>query len=181
MHSRTSELLTHLDIQRQVLRDAVASVPSARHDVQPEEGRWSVLGVLEHLSIVERRVCVALKARVDEARAAGLGEERDHSPILSERNVDQVIDRSVKFRAPEPIHPKCDKPIDALWGSLDESRANLKALVLSVDGLAVGDVMHPHPVFGPLSLYDWFAFVGSHEARHADQIREIGASLEGVV
>ena len=32
-------------------------------------------------------------------------------------------------------------------------------------------------VFGPLDLYTWFAFIGAHEARHAAQIREIGAAL----
>ena len=33
--------------------------------------------------------------------------------------------------------------------------------------------MYPHPLFGPLSAYHWFAFIAAHEARHAAQIREI--------
>jgi hypothetical protein len=34
-------------------------------------------------------------------------------------------------------------------------------------------------VLGVIDAYQWFIFVGSHEARHASQIREIGAALTG--
>jgi hypothetical protein len=32
----------------------------------------------------------------------------------------------------------------------------------SADGLALGTITHPHPFFGTLSLYEWFALIGSH-------------------
>ena len=38
-------------------------------------------------------------------------------------------------------------------------------------------VQAPHPVFGALDMYQWLLFVGAHEGRHADQIREIGEAL----
>ena len=31
----------------------------------------------------------------------------------------------------------------------------------------------PHPLFGPLNLYDWFRLIAYHEIRHAQQIREV--------
>ena len=58
------------------------------------------------------------------------------------------------------------------------SRVNLAAIARG-DGLALSQVEHPHPIFGPLNLYQWVAFVGAHEARHAAQIREVGAQLAG--
>ncbi len=45
------------------------------------------------------------------------------------------------------------------------------------DGLAIGTLSLPHPLFGPLTAYHWLAFVGAHEARHAAQIREIALVL----
>ncbi len=42
------------------------------------------------------------------------------------------------------------------------------------DGLALGNFSYPHPMFGPLDLYQWLVFVGLHESRHACQIRELG-------
>jgi hypothetical protein len=38
-------------------------------------------------------------------------------------------------------------------------------------------VSFPHPVLGPTNGYQWFLFIGSHEARHADQIRETARQL----
>jgi hypothetical protein len=53
------------------------------------------------------------------------------------------------------------------------ARQGVVAVVHSGDGLALGAVSAPHPALGVFSGYDWIAFVGSHAARHADQIREM--------
>jgi len=38
-------------------------------------------------------------------------------------------------------------------------------------------VIQSHPVLGPINMYQWVLFNGSHEARHTLQIREIAAQL----
>jgi hypothetical protein len=55
----------------------------------------------------------------------------------------------------------------------------MRSVMRAADGLKLTDVTMPHPVFGALNLYTWFAWVGSHEARHAAQIREIAAAVSG--
>ncbi len=35
----------------------------------------------------------------------------------------------------------------------------------------------PHRIFGEMNFYQWIVFAGSHEARHAAQVAEIGATL----
>jgi hypothetical protein len=45
-------------------------------------------------------------------------------------------------------------------------------LLVAGDGLELGAVTHPHPRFGVFSIYDWMAFLGAHEVRHAEQMRE---------
>lgn len=62
---------------------------------------------------------------------------------------------------------------------LEKSRTNLRELVVSHDGLSLGAVSFPHPVLGVIDGYQWFWFIGTHEARHASQIREIGEQLAG--
>ena len=52
-----------------------------------------------------------------------------------------------------------------------------RAALLSGDGLALEQVVQPHPALGPINLYRWLLFEGSHEARHTLQVREIGAAL----
>ena len=57
--------------------------------------------------------------------------------------------------------------------ALERARDALCNSVRDADGLALGDVVHPHPVLGPINLYQWIAFVGGHEARHAVQVMEL--------
>ena len=63
------------------------------------------------------------------------------------------------------------------WTALAQTRADLRASAIGADGLALSEVIQPHPVLGPINLYQWLLFVGSHEARHTDQVREIAAEL----
>ena len=158
MHPRTEELLRHLDTQHERLRAAVDSIPRPRRDVKPSPDRWSVAEVLEHLSIVETRIERVFSKRLAEARVAGLGPERASSPVVGTIDMDRLLDRTRRITATEAALPT---------GKLD------------ADGLALSDVSHPHPVLGPINLYQWIAFVGGHEARHAAQVIELKELLEG--
>lgn len=177
MHPRHQELSAHLEQQRAELRAAVASVPDQLHSVVPGDGRWSVLGVLEHLVIVEGRIGMLMGKHIDDAKAAGLQREADESPLLPRLNIAPFTDRTRKIKGSDAVAPKLGRALDELWQSLDASLRTIQGLLASADGLRLSDVTMPHPAFGPLDLYTWFAFVGSHEARHAAQIREIGEAL----
>ncbi|MEP6491551.1 MAG: DinB family protein [bacterium] len=176
MHPRITELLDFVDRERQGLRQAVDSVPSERRDVSPGPDRWSVAGVLEHLAILEVRVAALLRSRVAEARAAGVGQETDASPILATMNLGGFGDRRTRLQAGDVMRPT-GMDANTAWDALEAARRDFRNAVIEADGVALADVMHPHRVFGPINLYQWIGFTGAHEARHADQIREIGEQL----
>lgn len=179
MHPRTAELLDHLDRTRRELRAAVDAHPAATLAIEPGAGQWSVLGVLEHLVIVEGRLTAMLGQKIAEARAAGIGQEQDTGSIIAHASEARALDRTKKIVASEAIQPKTIRALPQILASLDETRAALRNLVASTDGLALGGIQFPHPVFGPMDGYGWFRFIGLHEMRHTAQIREIGASLAG--
>ena len=162
-----------------MLRRAIDSVPAKRRGIAPEAGRWSVDGVVEHLAIVEQRIVGTLRGKVDEARANGVAPETDDSSVLDEATLRRVLNRTVKISASEAAQPKGVMDAESAWAALQRSRERLHDLLRDVDGLAGREILAPHPVLGPIDLYAWIGFVGAHEARHADQIREIGA-LVGV-
>ena len=135
------------------------------------------MGVLEHIAIVEGRMSAALQRTIDEARANGVSQETDNAPILATLGIDAYLDRTRKIKTSQAAQPKLGQPIDDIWRSLDETRASIRGLMTAADGMKLTDVTMPHPAFGPLHLYEWFAFVAAHEGRHAAQIREIGAKL----
>jgi hypothetical protein len=176
MHPRTRELLDYLDQQRAVLRTAFDAIPAPLRDRPPTDGRWSAAAIIEHLALVETRVSARLAALISDARASGVGAEPSLEPVLPTINVERVIDRGTRFTAPEAIQPT-GLGADAAWTALEEAGKGVRDLVNASDGLALGTVSMPHPVFGPSSAYHWFAFVGAHEARHAAQIREIADAL----
>ena len=59
----------------------------------------------------------------------------------------------------------------------DAARAAFRSTLGNADGLALSRVIHEHPRFGALNAYQWGGFIAAHEARHAEQIREIAAQL----
>jgi hypothetical protein len=171
-HPRTRELLEYLDAQRAVLRAAFEAVPAPQRDCAPAAGRWSAAGNIEHLAIAEARVSARLSALIAEAKVAGLGAEPSSEPVLPGINVAQVADRQTRSTAPEAIQPT-GLSAEAAWDALEEAGKRVREVLNASDGLALGTLSMPHPLFGPLSAYHWLAFVGAHEARHAAQIREI--------
>lgn len=174
MHPRTEELLRHLDTQHERLRKAVESVPRERRERKPNPERWSVAEVIEHLSIVERRIERVFSAKLAEARASGsVGVERDQSPVVGTIDMDRVVDRTRRITAAEAALPSGKLDAEAAWSVLEAARNTLCDAVRGSDGLALGEIVQPHPVLGPINLYQWIAFVGGHEARHAAQILEL--------
>lgn len=171
MHARIRELQDYLDAQRAVLRAAYDAVPEALRDVAPAPGRWSPSNVIEHLAIVEGRVAAALRTRIDEARANHLGPDPSSEPILPLLPLAGIVKRETRVNAPEVACPRGLSASEA-WEALERATVTVRSTLAAGDGLDLNQITHPHPIFGPLTVYSWFGFIGAHEARHADQIRE---------
>ena len=176
MHARTEEILRHLDANRVVLRAAVDAVPIGLRESRPTPDRWSVAEVLEHLVRVEEGLTRLLSLRLSE-QAAALQPETETSSVMSRLDHARVIDRGYRVTAGERVLPRGEMDSATALAALERSRGKLRELVFAHDGIAITPVTHPHPVLGVIDAYQWLIFIGSHEARHADQIREIGATL----
>lgn len=176
MNPRTTKLFDHLDHHRANLRTAVDEVPPELRDQRPASERWSVIELLEHLGLVERRLTYLFNQWVAEAREQGLepGEETHSTPPV---NLEVLLNRNYQVTASEAVMPQGKLDEAAAWAALEEARRDLKAAVLEGEGLPMGRFSRPHPALGPLNFYHWVEFVGWHEARHTAQIRENGALL----
>ena len=176
MHPRTEEILRHLDANRVVLRAAVDAVPIGLRESRPSPDRWSVAEVLEHLVRVEEGLTRLLSLRLSE-QAATLQPEGETTSVMSRLDHARIIDRRRHVTAGERVLPRGEMVSAAALAALEGSRVKLRELVVKYDGIAISPVTHPHPVLGVIDAYQWLIFIGSHEARHADQIREVGSSL----
>ena len=179
-HPRLQELFAYLGIRRAALREAVNGVPVEVRNERPGADRWSVAEVLEHLALVEGRFKTMIADRLAGAKAGGLAAEGDTSSIVGSYNVAPLLDRREKHTAPDVVVPQ-SADWQTAWNRLDEVRRQFLDVYLSGDGLALGDVVHHHPRIGTLNLYQWGVWLGGHEARHTEQVHEIGVSLKSDV
>jgi len=178
MHPRLQEIMIYLDERRAELRAAVDAVPPGARQTRPAPDRWSAAEVVEHLAMVEGRMARGIFAkRIEEARANGVGLERETTPVAVSFDANPVLDRSRPRTAPEAVAPLGAKDFDTAWAELEQVRARLRATLTAADGLALGDIRHVHPSLGDMNLYQWALWIGSHEGRHAAQVREIAEQM----
>ena len=175
MNPRINELIDYLDRERADLDRAIASVPAARHTTKPSPEAYSVAEVVNHLAITDRRVTMLLTKITGEAKGNGAPPDQETSPILPTIDVNKVLDRTTKLRNPRADPPADCNVADGLV-ALDAARNDLKALMQKKDLPSLGGVTAPHPAFGPMTGYEWIAFMAAHTRRHADQIRELAAT-----
>jgi hypothetical protein len=176
MHPALAEVFARLEGSRAVLRAAVEAVPAHLRDQPPGSDRWSVAGVLEHLSLVDERFTAIVANTIAEARATGLGKEDGSPPLLPPTVEAMLADRAERRTAPDLLHPR-GLECAAAWERAEAARAAFRLMLSAADGLALSAVIHEHPRFGALNAYQWGGFLAAHESRHAEQIREIASQL----
>src|SRR5450432_3234485 len=144
MHPRIQEVLEYLDTTRSDLTQAVDDVSAARREERPAADRWSVAEVLEHLTIIERRIIRMLTGRIAAAKAAGLGPEVETESVLDSIDRTRVADRSRPVTAPEAVQPQAGGDAALARSALEQSRTSLREAVLAGDGLALSEITHEH-------------------------------------
>jgi hypothetical protein len=169
MNSRMTELVEYLDAQAASLRDAYEAVPAEQRAVRGAPERWSPAEVVHHVTIVERGMTQRIGALIEEAKK--LDPEQDESSVLAQIDTATARNRARKIVAGERAQPK-DTDASRVWADYEAARATLRQVLAGADGAALGAVRALHPALGTLNGYEWIAFVGSHTARHAEQIRE---------
>lgn len=177
MHQHLIDVLATLDASRQALRESVAAIPPAARTARPGPDRWSPVDIVEHLSLVEARFSAVVGAKIAEALNAGLGPEREPRESLPERVRTVLADRTGKRTAPEAAIPSGAMDEYMAWAAADKAREGFRAAVLSADGRALSGVIHEHPFFGPLNVYQWVELIAAHEMRHVAQVREAAVRL----
>lgn len=180
LHPRIRELIDFLAAQRRAVRDAVAAVPAELRDRKPGPDRWSVAEVLEHLTMIERRVAALLTMQVTAARANGVGPDPDTSSVVASfPNADRLTNRERKIVTPKAGVPSGAINTVAGTEALDQAHGAMLASLQNANGVSLQNLVAAHPVLGPLNLYHFVVALGLHDARHAAQIREIGDMLAG--
>jgi hypothetical protein len=162
--------MDYVEEKRKELLESFSGTPEDRLNFRVSENSWTVAQILEHLRLVESGVARLIAKRVDQAREAGLGEERSTESVMpSFDSHRERLERAV-LQSPEPVRPRGDVDYREALAGLNSSREVLRASAASANGLALSEIKHTHPILGELDLYQWLIFLGAHEERHRKQI-----------
>ena len=153
---------------REELLQMINGLSDEQANAHPEEGRWSIIQVLDHLYLMERAVTKAIA----DTLAKEEGKPADDKPIQ------YTLNRDIKVDAPSFVIPTEEfQTLDEVKEKLSSSREALEAVVSDANENALNEKSFPHPMFQDLSLKQWIPFIGLHEKRHIFQIEELKSQL----
>jgi hypothetical protein len=146
---------------------SIDGLTEAQWNFKPAPDRWSIAECAEHIAaaepMVRKMIADSMKGELPAEQLAGAHQDD---------KMKMVVDRSKKFKAPEPLIPtnRFGSPADAV-AAFQKERAETIALAKSdVDLRTHGS---NHFLLGPLDSYGWFLFTSGHSERHTLQIEEV--------
>src|SRR6476620_6600935 len=149
---------------RERLKESVANLNDAAAALTPDDGKWCVAEIVEHVSLVDEKMAVICSKLLEKAKAAGV--PGDGKVVISEDFAQKIAELgSMKLEAPEIVRPAGASIAESL-SKMDENQKifdRLLPLFASLDG---SSHKFAHPYFGELSAQEWLALRGGHEARH---------------
>ena len=155
------------DIRSEVL-NSVSDLTDEQLNEELEDGRWTIMQVLDHLYLMERSLTKTIQLTFEK------GEEQE----VESKPVHYTVDRSTKVDAPPFVVPTEDKlTLQEMREKLAASRKDLLTFLETTSKEALQRKAYPHPIFGKIRLDEWVPFIGYHEKRHLEQIEELKKKL----
>jgi hypothetical protein len=167
-----SEIFSAIDTTRTHLFERVATLSAEQENARADAEGWTVREIIEHLSLVEKQIVRLATLMLMKAETAG--EKASPDGRIGPISLDRIAERAgrEKYQAPETARPTGAPVTDSL-SVMRASREALHGLRPRLEATNLSTVSYPHPVFGPLNLYEWFVMIGVHEERHLRQMDAI--------
>ena len=162
-------LVAHLEMTESWLADEVSKLSPAQLRFRPAAGGWSVMEVVEHLTIAEPIYWQQLRDAVNEPPNDKKGQVTDTDILW------YGIDRTQRQKteaAKEP--PRRLQDVRAGLEAFHKLHAEMLAYARTSDDDLRGRFMPKEGV----DAYQWLLGISTHAQRHIMQIREIKANTE---
>jgi hypothetical protein len=161
--------MSHLHSSRKLFLDATADLSPAQWNFKPAPDRWSIAEVAEHVALTEDFL-FAYGQKLLQGPAETKTVTSKDEDILN-----NMVDRTKKAQAPEPLRPsrKWPNPQDAV-AHFKASRDKTIAYVEKTQD----DLRHHYMSMGPntMDVYQLLLMIAGHSERHTAQINEVKAS-----
>lgn len=174
MEAQLQKLFNDLETQRFQLLAYVSTIDSAKLNLIPAAGKWSINQIIYHLILAEELSYKSIKAKVlTDTNFEKIGFKHQLRVLL----LRLFLRSSKKFKAPLAVS---DLPDNLILSELsikwNQSRQNLKELLESLPENLRNKSIFKHPVAGKLSIYGGLNFFHEHVRRHHNQILKIASA-----
>ena len=164
-----TKAIKYLEQTRAGVLAATKGLSEAQWNFKPATNKWSVAEVAEHIAAAEDLLRDLVKDKV--MNSPGRTNTED-VVALDNLVLQQVVDRSHKVQAPEPLKPtnRFGSPQESL-NHFQASRARTVAFLEEAKGLRAHAM--ESPMGKQLDAYEWVLLLAAHSERHTKQIIEV--------
>jgi hypothetical protein len=158
---------------RERLLNDVKGLSVAQLNFKADSTRWSVAQCVEHIALAEDRIWQWIYSTT---KKPATPEKKSEMKYTDEQIIQVTIDRTKKFKAPEPLLPvgKFANTDEALKYFINKRDSIIAYINSTQDDLKNRYMVHP--VYGTLNLYQGFLLIAAHSERHTLQLEEVKAN-----
>ena len=135
----------------------------------------AIAQIVEHIAVVEDGVGRLVSNLIKQIAESG-ARESEATLLLSSLDKFSIDVPRVRIAAPERVQPRESLPVADSLARLAVARARMIDAYTRASGLALASASAPHPLAGPLNVYQWGLMTALHTRRHIHQIREMVAT-----
>jgi hypothetical protein len=157
-------LVKELERTEAKLLKTLEGVTPAQWTYKSGPDRWSIAECVEHITAAEPFIRELIVKSLETPAAENA--KKDEMVLA------MLVDRSKKFKAPEPLIPT-NKYADLAAGIAAFKAERAKTIELAKNGGDFRAHGSEHFAFGPLDSYGWVLFLSGHSERHTLQIEEV--------
>jgi hypothetical protein len=141
--------------------------PAEKWRESPGNGAWSAGEIVAHTMQVEESIIAASRKTLKKPPYPVPFLKRFHLPLAL------ASTRARKLKSPIPINIERIPDQSVYVAAITACRSGTLDFIEENRGKDLKRWTWPHPVFGPLNIYEWVRLIAYHELRHAKQIREV--------
>lgn len=163
------KLVQQLERTRERFLKSVEGLSEAQWQYKASPEKWSIAQCAEHIAAAEGMILGAINASLSAPAAAPA-----ENAVKDDLVLKAVVDRSNKFKAPEPLVPtnRFGAPKQAVDEFVKQRGETIKVARGDAD---LRNHSLQNPAVGLLDTYGWILFTSAHSERHTLQIEEVKA------
>ncbi|MES2520865.1 MAG: DinB family protein [Bacteroidota bacterium] len=168
-----NQLIHEVEQARSAFIQSVSGLSFEQVNFKPAADVWSVLQNTEHIVRAEQSGVSGIFKALD-----GIANHRpvwEGIPVHQGLSIEEIVDKTwqTKEQVPEIAAPIWGGSIDYWIAMLKSQSILLAELGKLLEGRNLEEIIYPHPISGPLNIYQRIEFLRFHLNRHQSQVERL--------